>query len=82
MKLRGSHVHVRRRRLSIRYCERPFTDARSMDRELAERWNARVRDEDVVYHLGDFTLGGTTAGGGLNTTGASRQPTSALLYSE
>ncbi len=53
-----------------------------MDRELAERWNARVRDEDVVYHLGDFTLGGTTAGGGLNTTGASRQPTSALLYSE
>lgn len=42
----------------IRYCERPFTDAGEMDRALVERWNAVIGPDDVVYHLGDFTLGG------------------------
>ena len=26
---------------------------------MIRRWNDRVSDDDVVYHLGDFTLGGT-----------------------
>jgi calcineurin-like phosphoesterase family protein len=40
----------------IRYCQRPFASVAAMDEALIERWNARVGDDDVVYHLGDFTL--------------------------
>ena len=39
-----------------RYENRPFADTEEMDRELIRRWNARVGQEDTVYHLGD--LGG------------------------
>jgi calcineurin-like phosphoesterase family protein len=42
----------------IRYCQRPFANAAEMDTALIENWNARVGDQDVVYHLGDFTLEG------------------------
>ena len=42
----------------IRYCGRPFCDAAEMDRVMVERWNGVVGVDDVVYHLGDFTLGG------------------------
>lgn len=28
-----------------------------MNRSLIERWNAKVRPDDVVYHLGDFAFG-------------------------
>ena len=42
----------------IRYCGRPFSDVREMDRALIARWNDAVGPNDVVYHLGDFTLDG------------------------
>jgi calcineurin-like phosphoesterase family protein len=38
----------------IRLANRPFADADEMDSELIRRWNARVGEEDEVYHLGDF----------------------------
>lgn len=41
----------------IRYCERPFKDARSMNESLIERWNNRVGVDDTVYFLGDFAMG-------------------------
>lgn len=41
----------------IRYCKRPFANAPDMDAALIKRWNAVVRPEDKVYHLGDLTLG-------------------------
>ncbi|MCX7865485.1 MAG: hypothetical protein N2423_10725, partial [Novosphingobium sp.] len=28
-----------------------------MDEELVRRWNAVVRDQDLVYHLGDVSMG-------------------------
>ena len=34
--------------------KRPFRDVEHMDREMIRKWNSVVRDEDVVYHLGDF----------------------------
>ncbi len=40
------------------YCQRPFPDTASMDEALIAAHNARVTSRDVVYHLGDFTLGG------------------------
>lgn len=42
----------------IKYCNRPYTSVTEMDRDLIARWNAVVGENDVVYHLGDFTLGG------------------------
>ena len=37
----------------IRFDDRPFSDIEEMDRTLIEMWNARVRDEDTVYIVGD-----------------------------
>jgi calcineurin-like phosphoesterase family protein len=42
----------------IGYCSRPFPDVDAMAEGLIERWNAVVRQEDRVYHLGDFAFAG------------------------
>jgi calcineurin-like phosphoesterase family protein len=41
----------------ILYCKRPYADVAEMNRAMTERWNARVKPGDTVYHLGDFALG-------------------------
>lgn len=43
----------------IQFGKRPFPerDSRAMDEGLIERWNARVRPGDDVWHLGDFAFG-------------------------
>lgn len=40
----------------IGYCKRPFASAEEMDEELVRRWNAVVRPQDHVYHLGDVAM--------------------------
>lgn len=42
----------------IRYCQRPFKDAGEMNETLIANWNKTVGNDDVVFHLGDFCLGG------------------------
>jgi calcineurin-like phosphoesterase family protein len=42
----------------INYCKRPFGSVGEMDAALVAGWNARVQQDDIVYHLGDFTLFG------------------------
>lgn len=37
---------------------RPWATVEAHDRELVERWNATVRKDDTVWHLGDVCLGG------------------------
>jgi len=49
-----THFHHKR---IVDYCNRPFPNIEKMDAELIARWNARVQDGDVVYHLGDFAFG-------------------------
>lgn len=39
----------------LRYENRPFTCVEEMDRELVRRWNDAVGEEDMVFHLGDFS---------------------------
>ena len=39
----------------IRYDNRPFKNTEEMDRELIDRWNETVGDNDTVYILGDFS---------------------------
>ena len=43
--------------LSETACARPFVTTREMDEFLIDGWNAAVRPDDVVYHLGDFAFG-------------------------
>lgn len=40
----------------IKYSSRPFADLEAMTEVLVGNWNAVVRPEDTVYHLGDFAL--------------------------
>jgi len=38
----------------IKYCNRPFRDIEHHNKSLVNNWNQRVKDNDTVYHLGDF----------------------------
>ena len=38
----------------IKLAGRPFDSLAEMDRTLIANWNAAVRPQDTVYHLGDF----------------------------
>ena len=40
---------------AIEYFKRPFQSVDAMNAAMVERWNNVVADDDVVYHLGDFT---------------------------
>ena len=42
----------------VHLANRPFADVEQMDRALIENWNAVVRPNDTVYHLGDFAWKG------------------------
>ena len=45
----------------IRYCNRPFAGTREMNAAILERVNASVKQDDVLYFLGDFCMGGPKA---------------------
>ena len=38
----------------IKYTNRRFDNADDMDKEIIFRWNSVVKEDDIVYHLGDF----------------------------
>lgn len=42
----------------IKYCNRPFASVDEMNEEIIKRWNSVVGANDLVWHLGDFALGG------------------------
>lgn len=41
-------------RSMINFCDRPFETVEEMDQAMIDLWNARVKDEDDVYILGDM----------------------------
>lgn len=43
----------------IRHCNRPFANIEQMNEALIENWNRVVGKNDKVFHLGDFSFGGT-----------------------
>jgi calcineurin-like phosphoesterase family protein len=45
----------------IRVDKRPFASIAEHDAALIERWNAVVRRQDEIYHLGDFTSAKSSA---------------------
>jgi len=38
----------------IKYCSRPFRSLEHMNTSLIRNWNQRVKEDDVVFHVGDF----------------------------
>ncbi len=44
----------------IDYCQRPFTRIEEMDEALIANWNKVVGKDDIIFHLGDFAMGGPT----------------------
>lgn len=41
----------------IKYCNRPFKNIKEMKQTIIENWNEVIKEDDVVYHLGDLALG-------------------------
>lgn len=41
----------------IKYCNRPFANAKEMNDYMVTMWNETVKDGDKVYHLGDVYMG-------------------------
>lgn len=42
----------------IEHCQRPFADAQEMNEAIIANWNHTVGPDDIVFHLGDFCMGG------------------------
>lgn len=38
------------------FAPRPFADTEQMDEQIIEHWNAKVAENDIVYHLGDIAV--------------------------
>ena len=41
----------------IKYCKRPFTNIAENDEEIIRRWNEKVPEDGIVFHLGDVAFG-------------------------
>lgn len=46
----------------IRFCSRPFKNVEEMDETMIANWNRVVGENDIVFHLGDFCMGGSANG--------------------
>ena len=42
----------------ISYCQRPFKNVDEMNERIIANWNEVVGEDDIIFHLGDFCLGG------------------------
>lgn len=34
----------------IKYCDRPFSNAKEMNEYIIQKWNSVVKEDDIVYH--------------------------------
>ena len=41
----------------IKYCKRPFANIAENDEEIIRRWNEKVPEDGIVFHLGDVAFG-------------------------
>ena len=57
MKYFTSDLHINHRRL-LEFGHRPFKTNKENEETLIKNWNARVKEHDTVYILGDFIFSG------------------------
>lgn len=50
-----SDLHFGHRNI-IKFCNRPWKTTEEMDEALIENWNSVVKDNDIVFDLGDFAF--------------------------
>lgn len=50
-----SDTHFKHKNI-LKYTSRPFSSIEEMDEKLISNWNNIVKQEDTVYHMGDFAL--------------------------
>lgn len=43
----------------IRFCNRPFKSVEMMNETIISNWNNTVGQDGIVFHLGNFCLGGS-----------------------
>lgn len=43
--------------IEFEHAARPFNTLEEMHEVMIERWNERIKPNDIVYHLGDFCFG-------------------------
>lgn len=53
-----SDTHFGHRNI-IKYCQRPFSCIEEMNDALIANWNRVVGKDDIIFHLGDFAMGGS-----------------------
>ena len=46
----------------IKYCGRPFKSVEQMNEVLIRNWNSRVKEGDIVFHVGDFCFRNSKGG--------------------
>lgn len=46
----------------IKYCERPFKDEIEQHKKIVENCNSRIKDDDWVYHVGDYCFRNSAGG--------------------
>lgn len=51
-----SDLHLNHENI-IKYCQRPFSSAREMNRVLINNWNHIISPNDTVYFVGDMAMG-------------------------
>ena len=51
-----SDLHLNHAKI-IKYCDRPFKDVNIMNETIIENWNYLVKEDDLIYILGDFCFG-------------------------
>ena len=42
----------------MKFCNRPFKDVSHMNQSLIENWNSVIKEDDICFILGDFTMHG------------------------
>jgi calcineurin-like phosphoesterase family protein len=44
-------------KMIVKFCDRPYETIEEHDEDLIRKWNEKVNDDSIIFHLGDFGFG-------------------------